>query len=270
MSSSFRKIGIYLFHFFIIVSLTILSQIGGLVYILSLFISKKVNIKFKGIIVFLLLYFISNQILIPIIAKFNDREQIEYNKHLQSGNILFKLLNRNYVHKDLNKLLTSISTEISSKNSDIVILCLDANFPFIDGFPLLPHFSHNDGKKIDLALIYENNKGRIVSKLKSNSGYGNFENPVPGELNTCKIAKSKGYFQYDYPKYLSLGRRNNDLNFSITANRLLMSLILKHNQVEKIFLEPHLVKRIGMQSNKVRFQGYMSVRHDDHIHIQIK
>jgi len=38
----------------------------------------------------------------------------------------------------------------------------------------------------------------------------------------------------------------------------------------KIFIEPHLVKRLKLASNKIRFQGCRAVRHDDHLHVQLR
>ena len=42
------------------------------------------------------------------------------------------------------------------------------------------------------------------------------------------------------------------------------------NRIDKIFLEPHLKDRFGLQSPKVRFAGCRAARHDDHLHVQIR
>ncbi len=39
--------------------------------------------------------------------------------------------------------------------------------------------------------------------------------------------------------------------------------------VEKIFVEPHLAERLGVQADTIRFQGCRAARHDDHIHMQV-
>ena len=64
------------------------------------------------------------------------------------------LMNRNYVRPELNTSLQKIGEGLSKKHKGIQVVYLDANFPFINKFPLLPHLSHNDGKKIDLSFIY--------------------------------------------------------------------------------------------------------------------
>lgn len=55
----------------------------------------------------------------------------------------------------------------------IRISYLDANFPFKDGFPLLPHLSHDDGRKVDIAFMYRyqsddslRKKGEFLSGIR--------------------------------------------------------------------------------------------------------
>jgi hypothetical protein len=40
--------------------------------------------------------------------------------------------------------------------------------------------------------------------------------------------------------------------------------------IGRIFIEPDLIKRMKLQSDKIRFHGCQAVRHDDHIHIELK
>jgi hypothetical protein len=40
--------------------------------------------------------------------------------------------------------------------------------------------------------------------------------------------------------------------------------------LERIFIEPHLAKRLGVASPLIGFQGCRAARHGDHIHLQIK
>lgn len=176
------------------------------------------------------------------------------------------LLNRNYVRKDLNDLLIEVSKEI--KDEGLKVQYLDAGFPFINGFPLPPHLSHNDGRKVDISFIYEE-EGELTEKLKSTSGYGVFVDPEEGEINQTTICKENGYFQYDFPKYLSLGSKNKHISFSEKGTKKLIKLFLERKEVQKIFIEPHLKKRLNLTHSKIRFHGCGAVRHDDHIHLQI-
>ena len=178
------------------------------------------------------------------------------------------LLNRNYVQPKLNELLSQTEKKLNGTN--IEIHYLDVNFPFINKFPLLPHLSHNDGKKIDISLIYETNNGIITAKQKSVSGYGVFENPKPNKYNQIEKCLDKGYFQYDYPKYLTFGKINKELKFSEKGTKKLIESILKNQNLGKIFIEPHLKSRMKLHDRRIRYHGCRAVRHDDHIHIQLK
>jgi hypothetical protein len=176
-------------------------------------------------------------------------------------------LNRNYVHHGINQLLKE--TEGSLQGTKIKIVYLDANFPFINGFPLLPHLSHNDGKKIDFALVYQDENGVISEKKKSVSGYGVFEGPKNSETDQIRICLNSGHAQYEYPKYFTFGLINRDLIFSESGTTILIESLLKSSRVDKIFIEPHIKERLNLTDSRVRYHGCNSVRHDDHIHIQI-
>lgn len=263
----FLKIILQLILFII---LTVVTQIGGIVYLLGLLISNRRKQKSKGriLIIFTGLYLVSTFLLIPFVAPIFGREKIKNTERIQPANYLTILLNRNYVRPELNKIL--LQTEKVLKGTNIKIHYLDANFPFIDRFPLLPHLSHNDGKKIDISLIYETENGTISGKQKSTSGYGVFENPKVNEFNQIKTCLEKGYFQYDYPKYITFGIINKDLVFSEKGTKRLINSILKNNSVGKIFIEPHLKKRMNLTNSKIRYHGCRAVRHDDHIHLQLR
>jgi len=152
-----KKTSLLVFHVLIIILLTIFTQVGGLIWVIACFISAKTLIKKR--IIFPLLYLISVSLIIPPIAKHFGRVQLPVvNTSLKPHNYIYPLLYRNYVKPKLLNLLITASTNL--EKSEINITYLDANFPFLNGFPLLPHISHNDGKKIDIAFQYkgENNK----------------------------------------------------------------------------------------------------------------
>lgn len=250
--------------------LTILTQIGGIVYLFSLFISKKWNrnLRCKTIIVFIVFYLFTTLLIVPMIAPIFGREKVKHSNKISPTNHMTVLLNRNYVRPELNRLLEQTEKELIGSN--IEIHYLDANFPFLNKFPLLPHLSHNDGKKMDISLIYETNDGKITTKQKSISGYGVFENPRKNEYNQIKKCLKSGYFQYNYPKYLTFGEINSELVFSEKGTSTLIKSILKNNLLGKLFIEPHLKTRLNLKDKRIRYHGCRAVRHDDHIHIQLK
>ena len=253
--------------FFFFISLTVLTQIGGIIYLLSIWVSNKWQLKTKSKLklplTFISIYLIATFLIVPYIAPLFGRQKIDTNENLRPATYMTILLNRNYVKKELNIVLQQLSEKTP-------LIFLDANFPFIDKFPLLPHLSHSDGRKVDLSYIYEDKNGKLTHKTKSNSGYGVFEGPIKSEINQIDICKSLGYFQYDYPKYLTFGTKNHELKLSKSGNRDLINKITSNEKVGKVFIEPHLVKRLNLENPKIRYHGCQAVRHDDHIHIQLK
>lgn len=256
-------------HFALIFLLTILTQIGGIIYVLTLFLVTTYNLKRKyGFMIFSIMYFVSTFLIVPPIAKYLGREKIQTSNSIKPTSYMTVLLNRNYVVPEMNELLKD--TDRILMKSGVGIRFLDANFPFVNGFPLLPHLSHKDGKKLDLSLVYETEKGEISTLSKSRSGYGVFVEPKQTEFNQVEKCLDLGYFQYDYPKYLTFGEENESLQFSVLGSKRLIKAILGNENLEKLFIEPHLKQRLKLTDQRIRFHGCRAVRHDDHIHIQVK
>ncbi len=260
-----------LLHFIVFMLLSITTQIGGIVYLLSKFLAYILKIKsiLKSGALFFLLYSFSTFIIVPNIAPFFGREKVNHLQTIKPATWVTVFLNRNYVTPELNKVLQNTQKSLTKINSDIEIIYLDACFPFVNGFPLLPHLSHNDGKKIDLSFVYTE-KGKVSKKTKSRSGYGIFEAPNENEENRIEYCEEKGAWQYNLARFLTFGKTNSDLQFATKETKLLIETILQNNSVGKIFIEPHLKQRLQLNYNKIRWQGCHSVRHDDHIHLQLK
>ena len=261
-----------LLHLIIIVILTVFTQIGGIIYLITILIIKtnSENKSIKRLVTFSIIYLFATFIIVPNLAELFGREKVKETKIIKANTFFTKLLNRNYVKPELNRTLEKISIDFEKKHNGINLVYLDANFPFIDKFPLLPHLSHNDGKKIDLSLVYQLENGNITNKKPSISGYGVYENPKDNEIKQFEICREKGYWQYDFPKYLTFGKINKEIKFSEKATRDLIISIINQPEIGKIFIEPHLKNRMRLKNNKIRFQGCRAVRHDDHIHIQLK
>lgn len=252
--------------------LTILTQVGGIIYLFSIMLIKgngKRN-KFKKATIFITLYSVFTFLIIPFISPQFGREIIADSSILQAKSLFYKIANRNYVTSELNSFLSRVSADLAKENKGIKLIYLDANFPFFDKFPLLPHLSHNDGKKIDVAFIYRDEFDKLVNSKPSKNGYGVYESPTSIEINQTKECINKGYYQYDFSKYLTFGKINHSITFSDKATKELIEIILKNKIVEKLFIEPHLKQRLKLKNSKIRFHGCQAVRHDDHIHFQIR
>lgn len=253
--------------------MTVVTQIGGILWCLSLllrgYLPKKNRLHYK-ILLFPLIYIIFTFLVIPPLAYQFGRTPLPILKssNLSSHSYFTIILNRHYVTPILKEELIHISYQFEKSNPTIKTIYLDANFPFWDGFPLLPHLSHNDGKKIDLSFQYSQD-GKMTNKKPSRTGYGVYEHPKSEEINQPERCLDKGYWQYDFPKYLTLGSSKN-LHFEESKTKELIDLILKRKLTDKVFIEPHLKSRMKIDHSKLRYHGCRAVRHDDHIHYQIR
>jgi len=259
-------------HILIVSILTLLTQIGGVIWILNFGFFrwfKKGKSKLIRLSSYLMLYLLFTFLIIPVIAKLSGRVPLPITKcdNLIPHNYITPILNRHYVKPKLKNQLIEIANKTNSNNKKLKVSYLDANFPFIDGFPLLPHLSHNDGRKVDLSFYYtkEENEGNHKPSI---SGYGKFVEPTNSEFNQTRECLSKGYWQYDYTKFVTLGSRN-DLEFDSKNTVNLVNMIVNSPITQKILIEPHLKRRMKLSHSKIRFQGCHAVRHDDHIHHQI-
>jgi hypothetical protein len=178
-------------------------------------------------------------------------------------------LNRNYVDQRLVPLLAELSGEVDRVLPGTRTLYLDANFPFLNGFPLLPHLSHDDGRKLDIAYYYADSAGAYLpGKLRSPIGYWGFEQPGPNDVpspcpeSLLSLRWNMSALQGIWPS-LQL-----DADRTRTALRWLVTEGQKFG-VGRIFIEPYLAARLGVSSPVIGFQGCRAARHDDHIHIQL-
>lgn len=265
-----KKLVIIVLKLLLVIILTALTQVGGIVYLFSQWISDhiKIEFRFKKVASFFALYLFTTFLIIPLLAPLFGREKIEHTNHIKPTNYITVLLNRNYVVPAMNKVLEESEKIISG--SKLEIHYLDACFPFIDKFPLLPHLSHNDGKKLDLSFIYLDGNGKVANKERSVTGYGVFVEPGSKEKHQSERCLTQGFWQYDMAKYISFGSINSDLKFSERMTKRLIESIIKQKSVKKIFIEPHLKDRLSLTHSKVRFHGCHAVRHDDHIHIEVR
>ncbi len=125
--------------------------------------------------------------------------------------------------------------------------------------PFPPHLSHGDGREVDMAVFYRTTEGRPLNKPPSLNGYGAHEPARPGDPLPCKGITRPGDdgTPADRAWRLDEGR-----------TRDLLGLLIQSPQVKRIFLEPHLKRRFGLETEaKVRFAGCWAAPHDDHLHV---
>lgn len=220
---------------------------------------------------FLALYTLTTFVLVPFIARPFGRVPLPVNEQgsLKPLTLLTPLLNRHYVRPELRQIAREAALRMTEKFPGTTVNYLDANFPFLDRFPLIPHLSHNDGEKLDLAFFYDDKAGMDSNENPSFIGYGVNEDPLPGEENTAAFCAQKGYWQYSFLTALVPQGNKTDFTFDAERTGALINLLASSEGIGKIFIEPHLKQRLRLKSDKIRFHGCQAVRHDDHLHIQL-
>ncbi|MBR9859383.1 hypothetical protein GYB22_01255 [bacterium] len=244
--------------------LSILTQIGGILYIINRFIwNKYINKRrWQRSISFIAIYSIFTFLITPPLASLFGRTKIQNSARLKPVNFITVFFNRNYVTPELEGVINQCLKE----NKDLHLVYFDACFPFFDGFPLIPHLSHNDGKKIDLGFQYDfiDSDQYAAGKVPGIFGYGAFV-----ELKREPVCPSTNYPLYSITSIFSPFQRK-DLQFSESKTKKLIETLANHPKTEKIFIEPFLKETMNLTSSKIRFHGCHAVRHDDHIHLQIR
>jgi len=168
------------------------------------------------------------------------------------------LFNRHYATMPARQALQEISVEFSADFGGSRVIYLDAGLPFFGWFPMIPHLSHGDGRKVDLALIYGGD-----SATPSPIGYWGFVQPRPGDPRPC--TGNAGWLRWDMSWLQPLLPRA-ELDESRTAK--LVHALAGSPRVKRILMESHLQRRLGLDHPKIRFQGCRAARHDDHIHVE--
>ncbi|WP_424962526.1 hypothetical protein [Ekhidna sp.] len=258
----------FFFHLLVFFVLTVLTQVGGVIYLLCLFITKQFGLRgIKRISTFLLIYLLNVFLIIPILSGFGDRKALPIFGDLRPISWFTVLCNRHYVTEALEEVALEMSNQMVKNFPGTKTNYLDANFPFWDGFPLFPHLSHSDGKKLDLAFYYKKDN-KFSSSTPTLIGYGSYENPEIGESDYPRICKERGFWQYGLIGKLVPASSSLELDNERTKFALIK--LSTDSRVSKIFIEPHLKDRWGLSGfEKIRFHGCQAVRHDDHIHFQI-
>ena len=162
-----------------------------------------------------------------------------------AGSRLYCILNRDYVDARLVALLTEMSRAIDRADPGTVTLYLDGNFPFVDGFPLLPHLSHNDGRKLDLAYYYAAPEGDYLpGRMRSSIGYWAFEQPGAGDKPSC-TGRSLLSLRWDIEL---ASTALSQPTAGAEANRRGVAVAGGEGPkfgIERIFIEPYLAARLA-------------------------
>ena len=276
-----KKLLVVLLHLIAIGLLTILTQVGGVVYVVSLMLFRFTDRLAKTLLqrrlyrslLFLVCYGLATFVLVPKLAVRMGRVPLPVftTNHVQPLTVMTCLLNRHYVRRELRQVAYDVAMKMNERFPGTKVNYLDANFPFFNGYPLFPHLSHSDGKKLDLAFLYlDKQTAEYRDDAPSIIGYGIGDEPLPGERNTAGECAEKGYWLYSLMRNLMPQGSKNNFVTDAKRTRVMINLFAGHPSIGKLFLEPHLKTRWGLSSGKIRFHGCRAVRHDDHVHVQLR
>lgn len=243
---------IVVWHAILIIALTLVTQLGGIAWLIALRFRRRLP-------VFLIAY----AALWTLAFATSPRTALPcFGEPLRMQSPLYCALMRNYVTPDLGDVAKDAATQMATTHPGTITLALDGSFPFLTGFPLLPHLSHDDGEKLDFAFYYTTpTHTYLPGQTRSPLGYFAFET-----LNSPTCPAASLTLRWDLAPLQSLWP---DRPMDPIRTTALINLFTADPRVAKIFVEPPLATRLNLSHPKLRFQGCRAARHDDHIHIQL-
>jgi hypothetical protein len=260
----------FLCHALVVIGLTLLTQIGGVAYVAALLATRRW--RTAGVprwrrtahlaTVTVLAYAAASAVIVPPLAGLFSREQVP----CASTTLVGCVLNRTYLKPKTLALTAALDQAIASRFPGSNVTILEGSFPFFDGFPLPPHLSHHDGRKVDLAYFYRDASGRPIARgSPSPIGYFHFQQPRPGNREPCAGHFTPLRWDFDW-----LQPREPAWVLDEERTRAMILWLKARPEVTRIFIEPHLADRLGVGGGKVRFQGCQAARHDDHLHVEVR
>ena len=163
-------------HLIIFTLFTFFSQTGGVLWLIFLPISSWLKKRFGhhwktstlNFALFLIFYICMNAFLVPPLAKWQCGRvplPVFSHEHLKPHAAWYYcFLNHHYVRPSVKASMEHAADKLAAKFPGAKVYYLDANFPFGDGYPLEPHFTHRYGTTVDIALHWLDAKTRSYLK----------------------------------------------------------------------------------------------------------
>ncbi|MGF1624573.1 MAG: hypothetical protein ACFCVH_06790 [Alphaproteobacteria bacterium] len=265
--------------------LTVGTQIGGIAMLVSHLLARLAPRRWRatgwrraatGFVAFALVYAVATVAVVPPLAALGGRAPLRCfptdDAPYGALSVLYCASNRHYARQPLHDLVAALAADLSAAHPGSEVRYLDAGLPFFDWFPLIPHITHRDGLKLDLAFLYEDLDGSYVPGLAPwPVGYWAYDQPRPGERQPCADHVDPGFsLRWDMawlqpllPPYAV------DIERTGFMARWLVAEGPAHG-LRRMLLEPHLADRWGVAGGPLGFQGCRAGRHDDHIHISVQ
>lgn len=265
-------------HAVAVVFLTLLTQVGGLAWIGTAVMARGLPNRWLAIFAAFVVIYAGLSLAAATAAPVFGRVALPCfatgQSTLAMQSPMYCVLNRHYVSKPMYDVANRLAADINRQFPGTLTQTLDGSFPFLDGFPLLPHLSHNDGNKLDIEFYYgdPSTQKYVRGRTRSPIGYWGFERPEPGADLPCAGRNDiltgrwdMGWFQiFNSVVVLDRPRTGAALEWLVALDKG------RKAGVTKIFIERHLASSLGVKGETLRFQGCRAARHDDHIHFQVK
>ena len=161
----------------------------------------------------------------------------------------FCLRNRNCAAPDLIATGTDLADHMAQTNPGTVTPELDANFPFFDGFAMLPHLSHKDGRQVDIAFWYDRDDACQPGLTRSPLGCFAFEQGPTDCPNRWLTLRWDLEWLQPLPPPYPLDRRR---------MQSALQWLAQDARVTRVFLEPHLRTSLGVAGASFGFQGCLA------------
>lgn len=255
----------------VVLVVTVLTQLGGP----FVWAANGISLRFEStsvrwiVVPFVsgTLYLLSAVYAFPVVASVVDRVPLNcYSPEsvLRPQNYIYCLANRHYVTVELASVVEILEKELQAALPGRTVRFLDAGFPLGGGFPMIPHLSHGDGRRLDLMFLYRDEVGKPSDSNGSPVGYFAFVQPPGEESDICPdhLLTLRWDLEWLQPLF-------SKPILDTKATRTLLRLIVADPRIGKVLLEPHLKTTLGVENPKIRFQGCRAARHDDHMHIQL-
>jgi hypothetical protein len=238
----------------LLLALTALTQLGGIVVWPFVGLGAVLRGRMRGApIAGAVLAWAITLVIVPFVAAPLGRVPLPWSGPLAPRSLVFCLALRNYVVPALRDEALAIADDVSAHGGSVAYL--DGGFP-LAGLPMLPHLSHADGTRLDLALPFEDGTGSPIGYLE----YA----PSGGERAACPPSATDLRWDLDALQPLFGPPR-----LDVAAASLLVRAVVARPRIARVLVEPHVARTLGVRSSKIGFQGCHAARHDDHVHVEL-
>ncbi len=266
-----------------LVLMTVLTQVGGIAMLLTWIAARLMPRSWRGrpwrrrgakLATFAATYAVIAIFAVPPLAALYGRVPLQCiaTDDLPYGalSVFYCATNRHYVQPPLDEVTAALAHHMDQAFPGTVVQYLDGGFPFdVSRLQMPPHFTHGDGRRLDIAFFYQNEDGAYERGLaRWWLGYFAVEEARPGERLPCsaeRLADRRldiGWFQdivADHP--VDVPRTAEMIRWLVNEGTQL--------GVTRLLLEPHLAERWDISGPAMGHHGCWSARHDDHIHVDV-